>query len=136
MKYLRMEDNRVLEIIPEFDPVFPNIPLDQRYAPDFISRLLPVEDNVEVEQNWLYSAEEQTFTPPPIEIGTVEPDMPPEEPGQPHQPTQGERIAALEDALAQTDETAIELYEAQAAQETVNAQQDEALLELYEQMGV
>lgn len=135
MKYVLLDESKVLGIIPGDDPVFPNVSIDQRYAPDFISRLLPVEDSVEVEQNWLYNAEERTFAPPPIEIGTVEPDMPPEEPGQPHQPTQGERIAALEDALAQTDETAIELYEAQTAQETVNAQQDEALLELYEQIG-
>ena len=50
-------------------------------------------------------------------------------------PTTEERVAALEDALAQTDEAAIELYEAQAAQEEINAAQDEALIELYEMIG-
>ena len=50
-------------------------------------------------------------------------------------PTTGERITALEEALAQTDETAIELYEAQAEQEEINAAQDEALIELYEMIG-
>ena len=42
------------------------------------------------------------------------------------------RILVLEEQLAQSDETAIALYEAQEAQEVINAQQDEALMELYE----
>ena len=51
------------------------------------------------------------------------------------EPTADERVSALEEALAQTDETAITLYEAQAEQETINASQDEALLEIYEMLG-
>lgn len=50
------------------------------------------------------------------------------------EPTTEERLTALEDALAQTDETAIALYEAQAEQEAINAAQDEALIEIYEMM--
>ena len=50
-------------------------------------------------------------------------------------PTTGERIANLEEQLAQSDETAITLYEAQEAQEVINAQQDESLMELYEMIG-
>lgn len=46
-----------------------------------------------------------------------------------------ERISILEEQLAQSDETAIALYEAQEAQETINAQQDEALMEIYEMIG-
>lgn len=44
-------------------------------------------------------------------------------------------VAGLKDDLATTDETAIELYEAQLAQEEVNAAQDDALIELYELIG-
>ena len=51
-------------------------------------------------------------------------------------PTTEERVETLEEALAQTDETAIELYEAQAEQEAINAAQDEALIEIYELMEV
>ena len=47
-------------------------------------------------------------------------------------PTTNERISILEEQLAQSDETAIALYETQEAQEVINAQQDEALMELYE----
>lgn len=50
-------------------------------------------------------------------------------------PTIDERVSTLEDALAQTDETAIELYEAMAAQEEINTAQDDALIELYEMIG-
>lgn len=50
-------------------------------------------------------------------------------------PTVEERIANLEEQLAQSDETAITLYEAQEAQEVINAQQDEALMEIYEMIG-
>ena len=56
-----------------------------------------------------------------------------EDDGQPEPPlTTEQRVSDLEEQLAQSDETAIALYEAQEAQETVNAQQDEALMELYE----
>lgn len=50
-------------------------------------------------------------------------------------PTIDERVDDLETALAQTDETAIELYEAMAAQEEINEAQDEALIDLYELIG-
>ena len=36
--------------------------------------------------------------------------------------------------LAETDEIAIELYEASLAQEAINAEQDEAIIEIYETM--
>lgn len=53
--------------------------------------------------------------------------------GQPEPPpTTEQRVSDLEEQLAQSDETAIALYEAQEKQEVINAQQDEALMELYE----
>ena len=50
-------------------------------------------------------------------------------------PTTNERISMLEEQLAQSDETAITLYEAQEAQEVINSQQDEALMEIYEMIS-
>ena len=41
----------------------------------------------------------------------------------------------MKSQLADADETAISLYEAQDAQEEINAQQDEALLEIFEMLG-
>lgn len=42
--------------------------------------------------------------------------------------------AELKEHLAETDEVAIELYEASLAQEAINAEQDEAIIEIYETM--
>ena len=50
-------------------------------------------------------------------------------------PATNERISILEEQLAQSDETAINLYEAQEAQEAINSQQDEALMEIYEMIS-
>lgn len=49
MKYLRLTDGIVAEIIPEFDEKFPEIPLNQRYPDDFISDLTAVSDNADIE---------------------------------------------------------------------------------------
>ena len=61
---------------------------------------------------------------------TIEDDGQPEPP-----PTTEKRVSDLEEQIAQADETAISLYEAQEAQETINAQQDEALMQIYEMIG-
>ena len=53
----------------------------------------------------------------------------------PKEPTTEQRVSDLEEQLAQSDETAIALYEAQEAHEVINAQQDEALMEIYEMLG-
>ena len=45
------------------------------------------------------------------------------------------RCLKLTNDLAQTDEAAIELYEAHLMQEITNAEQDEAIIEIYELMG-
>ena len=54
---------------------------------------------------------------------------------EPQPPSAEDRLGLLEEALAQTDETAIALFESQAAQESIDAQQDDALLDIYEMLG-
>lgn len=46
-----------------------------------------------------------------------------------------EKEKSLEKQLAETDEAAIELYEANMMLEIANAEQDEAIIEIYEMMG-
>ena len=61
-----------------------------------------------------------------------------EDDGQPEpepEPSPLDRLGLLEEALAQTDETAIALFESQAEQASINAQQDDALLDIYEMLG-
>ena len=50
-------------------------------------------------------------------------------------PTAEERIDELEAQLAESDEVALALYEAQTAQETIIAEHDEAILGIYEMIG-
>lgn len=73
MKYIRLDSkNSVMEIIPGEDPVFPGVPIEQRYHADFIAALVQTTDETEVEQNWIYNPADQTFDEPPA------PEPPPE----------------------------------------------------------
>ena len=67
-------------------------------------------------------------------VGITPTKRPPEPEPEP-EPSPLDRLGALEEALAQTDETAIALFESQAEQESINAQQDDALLDIYEMLG-
>lgn len=70
--YILLNNNAVSEIIPDEDPIFPGIPINQRYTPDFVAKLLHVAGDTEVKQNWVYDAETGTFAEPP-EPEPVEP---------------------------------------------------------------
>ena len=73
MQYIKLsKENRVVEIIPEFNPVFPDVPITSRYSADFLEDLIRVEDNVVVEEGWVYDFATDTFTE------YVEPDPDPE----------------------------------------------------------
>ena len=60
----------VAEIIPDENPIFPGVPVNERYAPDFVSRLMHVPDNTPVDQNWLYDPETGVFSEPIPEMST------------------------------------------------------------------
>lgn len=71
-----------------------------------------------------------------IEEGALVGITPTERPPEPEpEPSPLDRLEALEEALAQTDETAIALFESQAEQASINAQQDDALLDIYDMLG-
>lgn len=73
MNYVFLSDgNTVAEVIPDENPDLPGFTIEQRYAPDFVSKLLPVADGVEVEQNWVYDPMANTFAPPVFDTATVE----------------------------------------------------------------
>ncbi len=77
MYVLLSSQNIVAELIPDENPIFPGIPVEERYAPDFVARLKHVSDDTEVEQNWAYDPDTGTFAPP----------VPPELPEQEAEPT-------------------------------------------------
>lgn len=74
MYILLSASNTVAEIIPDEDPIFPGIPIEQRYAPEFVAKLLHVADDTAVKQNQVYDPETGTFSDPPV----PEPPEPPE----------------------------------------------------------
>lgn len=75
--YILLSDaNYVAEIIPDEDPIFPGIPIEQRYAPDFVAKLLHVADDTAVKQNQVYDPETGTFSDPPAPEPIPEPEPP------------------------------------------------------------
>lgn len=64
MYILLTDANTVAEIIPNENPIFPGIPVERRYAPDFVAKLIHVPDDTQVEQNWVYNSETATFREP------------------------------------------------------------------------
>lgn len=46
--YVRLDDTIVVEIIPDFDMEFPGVPIEKRYSKEFISKLIHIDDNVDV----------------------------------------------------------------------------------------
>ena len=64
--YIRLDaDNIVREIIPDIDPIFPAIPIEERYPAAFVASLMYVEDGTAVAQNLLYDKKIGTFVEPP-----------------------------------------------------------------------
>lgn len=74
MYILLTDENTVAEIIPDENPIFPGIPIEDRYAPDFVAKLLHFPDETEVAQNWVYDPETQTFSEPPKPEPAPEPE--------------------------------------------------------------
>lgn len=77
MQYVRLVENRVVAIIPEYDPIFPDVPLGERYTSGYIASLVPVADEVEVHEGWVYNPNDGTFSEAPEDI---DPETPTGEP--------------------------------------------------------
>lgn len=75
-KYLVMNDNIVVEIIPEYTDIFPGVPANQRYSAEFLSRCIAVDENIQVEVGQMYNGTTGEITTPPV-IEIQEPEAPP-----------------------------------------------------------
>lgn len=65
--YVFMINNRVTQIIPEFDPIFPDIPISKRYSEDFCKKLIQVDDSEDVKLGMYYDKNENKFYFPKVE---------------------------------------------------------------------
>lgn len=72
MKYVLLNQNVVREIIPEYDPIFPGVPIKQRYSNVFLQQCITIEDTVEVTSGDIYNPETQKFTSPVIKSSEEE----------------------------------------------------------------
>lgn len=61
MKYAYIIDNRVNQIIEEYDEKFPNIPIDERYSPEIIKNLVEIPKDIEVVEGMDYIVETGGF---------------------------------------------------------------------------
>lgn len=90
MKIVRLENNVVREIIPEYAQ-----PVEQWYCATFAANCIEAPDNVD--QRWVYDPATQTFSAPE------------------ENPTTQEKIAALKVQLSETDYKIIKCSECQLA---------------------
>lgn len=63
MKYIQLDGKTVTNIIPEFDPDFPGVPISDRFTAAYIDELIPVQDDKEVTTGLIY--EDGEFKEPP-----------------------------------------------------------------------
>lgn len=74
--YVYIVDNKVRELIPDIDPIFPNVDISERYSSDILSNCIHVEDDADVKRGMIYNREEDQFTEPsPSPTPTVTPDV-------------------------------------------------------------
>lgn len=63
MKYVRLEKGVVAEIIPEFNPLFPNVSVAERYPKEFVKKLVETADETAVYVG-MVRQEDGTYTVP------------------------------------------------------------------------
>ncbi len=97
--YIRLDKkNIVREIIPDIDPIFPGIPIEERYPANFVKSLVYVDNSTKVTQNLMYDEENSAFVEPippegwiyNEENGCFEPENP-----EPIEPTAEEDLSSL-----------------------------------------
>ena len=66
MKYIEIASDGVTvkRILPEFDSTFPNIPITSRFSKGFLDTCMAVEEEMEVEEGYVYNKETNTFSKP------------------------------------------------------------------------
>lgn len=52
--YAYIIDNTVMELIPDFDKAFSNVPVEQRYPAEFLAKCVHIEDSADVKQGMFY----------------------------------------------------------------------------------
>lgn len=64
--YAYIIDKIVREVIPDIDPIFPGIDINERYPADMLAKCVHVDDGADVKQGMVYDAESGTFSAPEV----------------------------------------------------------------------
>lgn len=77
MKYIYLHDGKSAhEIQPDNNPDFPDVPINERFSREYLSRCIVVDDDAEVQLGWIYEKETGTFNEPDIS-NTIEVNIEP-----------------------------------------------------------
>ena len=116
MYYVLIVEGKAHENILEFDPVLPSVPIEERYAPEFLAQCITSDE--EIPHGWIYDSETGAFSepPPPPEPETL-PEPGTEEPHPNTPPPGGDPLAdalnnlaeVLKNAPSESDLTDIQL---------------------------
>lgn len=79
--YILLKDNVVKEHIPDINPAFPTVPIEERYSAAFLENTIHVDDSLDIPEGYVYDPETGEFSEPP-EPEYVEPAEFEEEPTQ------------------------------------------------------
>ncbi len=95
MQYVVLDSRgRAQEVLLQEDPLFPNVPLEERYSMEFLNQCLQVPDSVDIILGNVWDSENGKFIAPPI---PPTPDLEEEpDPELPPSPTVRERLEAVE----------------------------------------
>ena len=62
--FAHINDNNIVDtIIPEFDPIFPGVPISSRYSSDFVEKCIRITD-INIKNGFIYDRESGEFTAP------------------------------------------------------------------------
>lgn len=64
MYYIQLNKNQVMQIIPEEDPIFPGVPITDRYAQDFLDQCIIQKNADEVRCGMIYDPKTGIFAEP------------------------------------------------------------------------
>jgi len=86
MYYIQLKNQIAVELIPEFDPTFPDVPVTERFSKDFLNQCVTFDE--EVPMGYIYDPVNKKFNPPTI--------VTPEEPTLPQAPAMTTQEAILD----------------------------------------
>ena len=71
--YVRINtDNKVVELIPDVIPQFPQYPIEKRYSKEILAMCVHVADDAGVHTGMIYDSATGTFSEPGVEESTEE----------------------------------------------------------------